>query len=71
MVDALVADGFEVDTVLRYGKIAETLCEIASEKDAQQLIIGRMSEEGVVARFFGSVAGAVAMSSPVPCTIIP
>lgn len=71
VVENLAAEGLKVDSVIRYGKIADTLCEIATEKGAQQLIIGRIGEDGVIARFFGSVAGAVAMSSPVPCTIIP
>lgn len=71
VVDSLTKDGIDASSVIRYGKIADTLCEIAIEKDAQQLIIGRIGEESVVARFFGSVASAVAMSSSVPCTIIP
>lgn len=71
VVDSLTQDGISVTSVVRYGKIAATLCEIATEKNAQQLIIGRIGDDGVVARFFGSVAGAVALSSPVPCTIIP
>ena len=55
----------------RYGKIADTLCDIAKEKNAQQLILGRVGDEGVVSRIFGSVTATVASISPIPCTIVP
>lgn len=71
VLNSLAQEGISATSVVRYGKIAATLCEIATEENAQQLIIGRIGDDGVVARFFGSVAGAVALSSPVPCTIIP
>lgn len=71
VMDSLAAEGIQAEAVIRYGKIADTLCEIATEKNAQQLIVGRIGDDGMVARFFGSVAGVVALSSPVPCTIIP
>ena len=63
--------GIQVESELRYGNIADTLCEIAKERNANQLIIGRTGDAGVVSRIFGSVAGALAQASPVPCTIIP
>lgn len=71
VLESLSGEGVAAEAVIRYGKIADTLCEIATEKEAHQLIIGRIGEDNMVARFFGSVAGVVALSSPVPCTIIP
>ena len=67
-----IADsGVAVETVIKYGHIADTLCAIAKEHDAAQVFIGRQGESGFTARVFGSVAGSLAQSSPVPCTIVP
>ncbi|MGB1010620.1 MAG: universal stress protein [Thiolinea sp.] len=71
LVDQIVQKGIQVESELRYGNIADTLCEIAKEKNASQLVVGRTGDAGVVSRIFGSVAAALAQSSPVPCTIIP
>ena len=69
---AQLADkGVQVDAEIRYGNIAETLSTIATERKASQLVIGRNSNAGVMARIFGSVASALAQGSPIPCTIIP
>lgn len=71
IVEQVSKSGVSVETELRYGNIADTLCEIARERNASQVVIGRTGDAGVVARIFGSVAGALAQGSPVPCTIIP
>ncbi|MDP5306764.1 universal stress protein [Paracoccus spongiarum] len=63
--------GLTVSTVLRYGHIAETLCEIAKEQGADLIFIGRMGHSGLSARIFGSVAGTLAQVAPVPVTIVP
>lgn len=63
--------GMPVETVIRYGNIAEILCRIADEEDAVQIIVGRDGKSGIGARLFGSVAGALVQSAPVPCTIVP
>lgn len=71
VVKEVSGKGVEVDTAIRYGKIAEVLCDIARDTDASQLVIGREGESGLAARVFGSVAGALVQISPVPCTIVP
>ena len=71
LVDQIAQKGIQVESELRYGNIADTLCEIAKEKNASQLVVGRTGDAGVVSRIFGSVAAALAQSSSVPCTIIP
>ncbi|HPE62027.1 MAG TPA: universal stress protein [Thiolinea sp.] len=71
VVEQLADKGITVDPVIRYGNIADTLCEIAGDKQAAQIIIGRTGDAGVVARIFGSVASALAQGAPIPCTIIP
>lgn len=63
--------GLSVETVVRYGHVTETLCDIAKEFDATQIVVGRMGQSGLTARLFGSVAGTLAQVAPVPCTIVP
>lgn len=70
-VTALQARGIEVETILRYGHIAETLCSIATEMSAHQIFIGREGSGSFASRFFGSVAASLAQASPVPVTIVP
>ncbi|WP_120500546.1 universal stress protein [Roseovarius sp. EL26] len=63
--------GVTVETEIRYGKIAEVLCAIAKDANANQLVVGRDGVDGLSSRVFGSVAGTLAQTSPVPCTIVP
>lgn len=71
VVEHARASGLTVSTVLRYGHIAETLCQIAAEEKADLIFIGRMGHSGLSARIFGSVAGTLAQVAPVPVTIVP
>lgn len=71
LVDAISGKGVEVETVIKYGHIADTLSAIAKEHDAAQIFLGRQGETGIAARIFGSVAGSMVQSTPVPCTIVP
>ncbi len=71
LVKSLGSSGVTIDSTIRYGHVAETLSSIAEEAGASQIIIGRTGEPGIASRLFGSVAGALAQSSPVPCTIVP
>lgn len=67
----LEADGIPVETVVRYGHIADTLCDIAEKQGAAQLFVGRDGHSALSSRVFGSVAGSLVQASPVPCTIVP
>ncbi|MBV7394988.1 universal stress protein [Mameliella sediminis] len=63
--------GVPIETALRYGHIAETLCDIAEKQKAAQLFIGRNGHSTFGSRVFGSVAGSLVQTAPVPCTIVP
>ena len=67
----LTGQGLSVETVVRYGHVAEVLGDLATEFSATQIIVGRTGEKGLQARLFGSVAGTLAQVAPVPCTIVP
>lgn len=71
LVQKLGSSGVSVETSIRYGHVAETLSAVAEEAGASQIIIGRTGGPGLASRLFGSVAGALAQASPVPCTIVP
>jgi nucleotide-binding universal stress UspA family protein len=71
VVKKLQGEGVTVTTVLKYGHIADTLCKIATDENASQIVVGRTGESGLSARLFGSVAGSLAQASPVPVTIVP
>ena len=68
---AVTDEGVEVEAVIRYGHVAETLVKIAGEEAAAQIFIGRTGHSGFAARVFGSVAATMAQLAPVPCTVVP
>ena len=65
------ADDVDVDSVIKYGHVAETLSDIATETGATQLVIGRTGQSSLKVRVFGSVASTLAQIAPIPCTIVP
>lgn len=71
MQKTLSEHGLAAECVVRYGHVAETLCDIAKEFNVTQIVVGRMGQSGLTARLFGSVAGSLAQVAPVPCTIVP
>ena len=71
VVSALSDSGVSTATELQYGHIAETLCKIAADHGASQVVIGRNGTTSVSDRLFGSVAGGLAQTAPAPVTIVP
>jgi nucleotide-binding universal stress UspA family protein len=71
VVTELEDAGITVEAEIRYGKTHDILSRIAEEKNAVQIVIGRDGQSSLGARVFGSVAGALVQTAPVPCTIVP
>lgn len=67
----LKTSGVTVSSEIKYGHVAEALCDIAKAHSASQIFIGRTGQSTIVERLFGSVAGSLAQIAPVPCTIVP
>jgi nucleotide-binding universal stress UspA family protein len=67
----IAAAGIPVETVIKYGHVAKTLCDVAEKEGGTQLVIGRDGDGGLTSRVFGSVAGSLVQIAPVPCTIVP
>jgi nucleotide-binding universal stress UspA family protein len=66
-----IAEGIKVETVVRHGKIADTLIELAKEYGVSQIYIGRLGESRVQSMLFGSVTAALIQTSEVPVTVVP
>jgi nucleotide-binding universal stress UspA family protein len=66
-----IDEGIKVETVVRHGKIADTLIELAKEYDVSQIYIGRLGESRVHSMIFGSVTAALIQTSEVPVTVVP
>lgn len=69
--DRLRGAGIEVETVVQHGPPAETLIRLAKEHDVAQIVIGRRGESGIKSLIFGSVAGNLIQTSPVPVVVVP
>ena len=70
-VAAVKAQNIEVEAVVRPGKIAATIVELASEHQANQIYIGRRGESLVHSMIFGSVTAALIQTAEVPVTVVP
>jgi nucleotide-binding universal stress UspA family protein len=70
-VERLKDSGLEVETVVRHGKIAEALNEIATEHQASQVYIGKLGESRMRSMIFGSVTAALIQTSTLPVTVVP
>lgn len=69
-VDALKAEGFAVQGLVRHGDVAETLNTITVENGGSQIIVGRASADGFTKRLFGSSTQYLVMHADVPVTVV-
>jgi nucleotide-binding universal stress UspA family protein len=71
ILTSLKSSGVEVEGVVRHGHAAQVLTDLAQERKATQIFIGRRGLSKLKAMLFGSVAGSLVQISPVPVTVIP
>ena len=71
VVADIESKGVAVEAIVRYGKIADTLCQLAKELHAVQIFVGRAGSTTLADRVFGSVPGALVQASPIPVTVVP
>ncbi|MEM1287665.1 MAG: universal stress protein [Pseudomonadota bacterium] len=69
-VESLSGSGLKVTGMVRHGDVAETLERLANEQSADQIVVGRTSEAGVVSRIFGSSTVNLVMNASVPVTVV-
>ncbi|MBY6154989.1 universal stress protein [Vannielia litorea] len=65
------AAGLEASAELRYGSVVDKIVEIATEKSASMIFVGRAGSQSMAARVFGSVPIGLAQVAPVPTVIVP
>ena len=68
--EAARRDGFQVQAIVRHGKVADLLNAVAIETNADQIVVARAAGEGISARIFGSSTAALVMSASVPVTVV-
>lgn len=71
IVEDLSERGVTAEPVVRHGHPAETLCELAVERGARQLVVGRRGQSKVKTLLFGSTPGNLIQMSTVPVTVVP
>ena len=71
LVHQLASDGVEVDGLVRHGHPAEVLCDIARERGATHLVVGRRGQSKVKTLLFGSTPGNLIQIATVPVTVVP
>ena len=69
-VQSLEKAGFTASGVVRHGDVAETLNKITVENGGSQIIVGRMSANGISKRLFGSSTQNLVMHADVPVTVV-
>lgn len=67
----LKARDIDYETVVRHGPPAETLIKLAEKHNVQQIVIGRRGQSKIKNLLFGSVAGNLVQTSPVPVVVVP
>lgn len=67
----LAEAGIEAEGVVTHGKPAETLGQLAQEKGAAHIVVGRRGQSGLKSLIFGSVAGNLIQTAQVPVVVVP
>ena len=75
VLDPLLADltqeGTVVEGVVRHGHPAQIMCDIARERNADHLVVGRRGLSRVRVLLFGSTPLNLIQMSTVPVTVVP
>lgn len=71
VVSRLRERGIPARGAIRHGHPAETLCEVAEEVGATNIIVGKTGASRIRAQLFGSVAHALVQISKQPVTVVP
>jgi nucleotide-binding universal stress UspA family protein len=67
----LADQGVSAECEIRYGNVVDLLIEIATNRKAAMIFVGRARGSAFSNRVFGSVPLGLAQSTPVPLVIVP
>jgi nucleotide-binding universal stress UspA family protein len=71
LLDRLQAEGTVAEGLVKHGHPAEVLCDIARERGARHLVVGRRGQSRVRALLFGSTPVNLIQMADVPVTVVP
>ena len=71
MVELTTELSTPVETLIRHGNPSDVMIDLAEEKKAELLIVGRTGDSGLRVSLFGSVASRLVQHAPVPVTVVP
>lgn len=71
MVAQLLDEGSKVEGLVRHGHPAEVLCDIAEQRGAAHVVVGRRGQSRVRSLLFGSTPGNLIQIATVPVTVVP
>ncbi|RED50767.1 universal stress protein [Aestuariispira insulae] len=71
VVERVRAQDVECESVIKYGHVADIICDIAEETGAAQIFVGRTGHSALSSRVFGSVQLSLVQASPVAVTVVP
>lgn len=75
IVDPLLVEladkGLFAEGLVRHGHPAEVLCEVATERTASHIVVGRRGQSRVRSLLFGSTPGNLIQIATVPVTVVP
>ena len=75
LVDPIVAElkaaGIEIESEIRFGSPTAAILDLATDKGACQIFVGRSSKSGIENKIFGSVTLGLAQAAKIPTVIVP
>jgi nucleotide-binding universal stress UspA family protein len=63
--------GLDVSAVARHGHPVKTLVQLAGEREADIIVVGRSGDTPLKTRIFGGTAAGLVQSAPVPVLVVP
>ncbi|WP_432477383.1 universal stress protein [Nocardioides sp. GXQ0305] len=71
MVELGSSHGVATEGVVRHGDPVDLVIDIAEEKGAVQIVVGRTGDSRMRQAVFGSIPGHLVQAAPVPVTVVP
>lgn len=71
MVSTVQERKVPVEGIVRHGDPVDLLIDLAKEKDAIQVVVGRTGDSRMRQAVFGSIPSHLVQAAPVPVTVVP
>jgi nucleotide-binding universal stress UspA family protein len=71
MAEIAEQGGVPHEEVIIHGKPSDTMLDLAKERHAVHLIVGRIGDSGLREAIFGSVASRLVQHAEIPVTVVP